>query len=306
MCRSHSGARPRRSERMPRCSSPTSCCPRSRWASEVELTAESVPSSRAGPYCRRRRPAPSVRRRGGVSVLLEAIGLVGRELADTPPSSAPGGPFTLACYMIEGRPSRQMTARRKALDVREPERGTTSCVASAMVSSLSASPGRAGADVVQVFDQLGRRSRSGGLPRVRAAARPPDLRRAGGCSHHPFRHRDERTARGAGRSGGDVVGVDRRSAARPNRARSGSRGRAGEPRRRAVASGWDANAPAAVTAVLEDCGRACRPHLQPGSRILPRPTRAARRLVDFVHELTSTVVRRDGATNVTATPVASC
>jgi uroporphyrinogen decarboxylase len=85
--------------------------------------------------------------------LLEAIGLVRREL---PPEKAVvgfcGGPFTVAGYLVEGRPSREF-AVTKSLMYREPE------VWRALLEKLSdcfagyaAAQARAGANVVQLFD----------------------------------------------------------------------------------------------------------------------------------------------------------
>jgi uroporphyrinogen decarboxylase len=85
--------------------------------------------------------------------LLEAIGIVRSELA---PEQAVvgfcGGPFTVAGYLVEGRPSREF-ASVKALMYREPD------VWNALLEKLAecfagyvAAQARAGADVVQLFD----------------------------------------------------------------------------------------------------------------------------------------------------------
>jgi uroporphyrinogen decarboxylase len=85
--------------------------------------------------------------------ILEAVRLVRQELA---PERAVigfcGGPFTVAGYLIEGRPSREF-AKVKALMYREPE------VWHALLDKLAdqfagyiAGKVRAGADVIQVFD----------------------------------------------------------------------------------------------------------------------------------------------------------
>src|SRR3954470_18465991 len=83
---------------------------------EVELTSEGPVI--AGPI----RTAADVARLRPVNVeadlgfVLEAVGLVRRQLAGRAAVvGLAGGPFTIAAYMIEGRPSRdQMTARRLA------------------------------------------------------------------------------------------------------------------------------------------------------------------------------------------------
>jgi uroporphyrinogen decarboxylase len=85
--------------------------------------------------------------------ILEAVRLVRAEL---PPEKAVigfcGGPFTVAGYLIEGRPSREFLAV-KTLMYREPE------VWHALMEKLTdtfaayvAAKARAGADVIQVFD----------------------------------------------------------------------------------------------------------------------------------------------------------
>jgi uroporphyrinogen decarboxylase len=85
--------------------------------------------------------------------LLRAIGIVRGELRpDQAVVGFCGGPFTVAGYLIEGRPSREF-ARVKTLMYREPE------VWNALMGKLAAcfsgyvaAQARAGADVVQVFD----------------------------------------------------------------------------------------------------------------------------------------------------------
>jgi uroporphyrinogen decarboxylase len=88
-----------------------------------------------------------------VRPILEAIGIVRGELD---PEQAVvafcGGPFTVAGYLVEGRPSRDF-ARTKALMYREPDTWH------ALLEKLAETSGRyvlaqarAGADVVQLFD----------------------------------------------------------------------------------------------------------------------------------------------------------
>jgi uroporphyrinogen decarboxylase len=88
-----------------------------------------------------------------VPFVLETIRLVRREIA---PARAvigfAGGPFTLASYLIEGRPTRDF-ARTKALMYSEPRvwHAMLDRLASIMSTYLRAKI-RAGADVVQLFD----------------------------------------------------------------------------------------------------------------------------------------------------------
>src|SRR5579862_1537067 len=85
--------------------------------------------------------------------VLEAIRIVRRELeADRALIGFCGGPFTVAGYLVEGRPSREF-ARTKALMYREPE------VWHALMEKLTeqfaryvAAKTAAGADAIQLFD----------------------------------------------------------------------------------------------------------------------------------------------------------
>jgi uroporphyrinogen decarboxylase len=88
-----------------------------------------------------------------VAPVLEAIGIVRRELdAQQALVGFCGGPFTVAGYLVEGRPSRDF-ALTKALMYREP------AVWQALMEKLAdtfvayaAAQARAGADVIQLFD----------------------------------------------------------------------------------------------------------------------------------------------------------
>jgi uroporphyrinogen decarboxylase len=88
-----------------------------------------------------------------VAPILEAIGIVRRELApDQAVVGFCGGPFTVAGYLIEGRPSREFSTTKKLMYA-EPE------VWNALMEKLAdtfaaytVAQARAGADVVQLFD----------------------------------------------------------------------------------------------------------------------------------------------------------
>jgi uroporphyrinogen decarboxylase len=90
----------------------------------------------------------------GVPFVLETIRGLRTELADGRAAVIGfcGAPFTLACYMIEGRPSRDY-AHAKALMFREPEvwSALMDRLTDAMLAYLKAQVA-AGADVIQVFD----------------------------------------------------------------------------------------------------------------------------------------------------------
>src|SRR5262249_9037660 len=90
----------------------------------------------------------------GVPFVLETIRNLRTELADGRAAVIGfcGAPFTLACYLIEGRPSRDYT-HAKALMLREPSTWAALMdrLTDAMVCYLTAQV-EAGADVIQVFD----------------------------------------------------------------------------------------------------------------------------------------------------------
>jgi uroporphyrinogen decarboxylase len=85
--------------------------------------------------------------------LLDAIAIVRRELdAEQAVVGFCGGPFTVACYLVEGGPSREF-ATAKALMFREPDvwRALMDTLAECFAGYVAAQA-RAGADVVQLFD----------------------------------------------------------------------------------------------------------------------------------------------------------
>jgi uroporphyrinogen decarboxylase len=89
----------------------------------------------------------------GVEPVLEAIGLVRRDLRDDQAVVGfCGGPFTVAGYLVEGRPSRDF-AVTKRLMYAEPDvwSALLDRLAEAFASYVVAQA-RAGADVVQLFD----------------------------------------------------------------------------------------------------------------------------------------------------------
>jgi uroporphyrinogen decarboxylase len=90
----------------------------------------------------------------GVPFVLETIRSLRSELADGRAAVIGfcGAPFTLACYLIEGRPSRDY-ARAKSLMLREPTvwSALMDRLTDGMIRYLRAQV-EAGADVIQVFD----------------------------------------------------------------------------------------------------------------------------------------------------------
>jgi uroporphyrinogen decarboxylase len=89
-----------------------------------------------------------------VPFVLHTIGLLRQELADGRAAiiGFGGAPFTLACYLIEGRPSRDY-ASAKSLMLRTPDvwAALMDRLTDATIAYLTAQA-RAGADVIQLFD----------------------------------------------------------------------------------------------------------------------------------------------------------
>jgi uroporphyrinogen decarboxylase len=141
--------------------------------------------------------------------VLEAVRLVRRELApDKALIGFCGGPFTVAGYLVEGRPSRDF-ARTKALMYTEPE--TWHALLDVLCTQFAAYVGAqvaAGADVIQLFD-----SWVGALApsdydefvapysaRILDAVDTPTIHFGTGVT--------EELLRALARAGGDVIGVD--------------------------------------------------------------------------------------------------
>jgi uroporphyrinogen decarboxylase len=158
--------------------------------------------------------------------VLEAIRIVRRELdAEKALVGFCGGPFTVAGYLVEGKPSRDFT-RTKALMYREP------AVWHALMERLAeqfaqyvAGQVRAGADVIQVFDSwVGALSPADYAEyvepysaRILAAVGAPTIHFRTGAT--------EQLVGALARAGGDVIGIDWRlplSAAPEDRAVQGN------------------------------------------------------------------------------------
>ncbi len=205
--------------------------------------------------------------RPGSGFTLEAIKLVRRELSGRAGVIGfSGAPFTLACYLIEGRPSRDY-ALAKAFMFREPDawHALMEHLSEMVVAYLRAQVD-AGAEVVQLFD-----SWVGGLaPDDYATFVQPHVRRIfDRLGDVPTIHFGTGTAALLERmaeAGGDVIGIDQRQSLRrrmaPGRLRPGH---PGKPRRGPAAGrlggdrGWRPPGP-------RGGGRAARPYLQPGPR----------------------------------------
>jgi uroporphyrinogen decarboxylase len=224
-----------------------------------------------------------------VSFTLDAIRLVRRELdGSAGVIGFSGAPFTLACYLIEGRPSRDF-ATAKAFMYREPvawhnlmERLSTMVVAY-LRGQISA-----GADVVQLFD-----SWVGGLSPAdyREYVQPHVRRIFAGLDGTPTIHFG--TGTGSllellAEAGGNVIGLDHRvSLADAWRRIGNDRGVQGNLDAARILAGWEP-ARQGTERVLEEAAGRPGHIFNLGHGVLPASdTDTLRRLVDFVHEQTA-------------------
>ena len=232
---------------------------------------------------------------GGVSFTLDAIRLVRRELdGRAGVIGFSGAPFTLACYLIEGRPSREY-ATAKAFMFREPAawHDLMDRLSTMVISYLRAQVD-AGADVVQLFD-----SWVGGLGPAdyREFVQPHVRRIFESLEDVPTIHFGTGTAallEDLADAGGDVIGLDHRIALADGWRRIGSsRGVQGNLDAARLLAGWDATRSGAL-AVLEAAAGRPGHVFNLGHGVLPETdTDLLRRLVDLVHEETARV--RPGA-----------
>lgn len=226
---------------------------------------------------------------GGVSFTLDAIRLVRRELeGKAGVIGFSGAPFTLACYLIEGRPSRDY-AIAKSFMYREPrawhdlmERLST------MVVAYLRAQVDAGAEVVQLFD-----SWVGGVgPADYVAFVQPHVRRIfAGLDGVPTIHFGTGTAallELMAEAGGDVIGIDHRvSLSDAWRCVGHDRGIQGNLDAARLLAGWEATE-AGARAVLDEADGRPGHVFNLGHGVMPETdTGLLRRLVDFVHEQTS-------------------
>jgi uroporphyrinogen decarboxylase len=140
--------------------------------------------------------------------LLEAIGLVRAELRDDQAVVGfCGGPFTVAGYLVEGRPSRDFT-KVKALMYRDPATWHALCERlTDNFAAYVAAQARAGADAIQLFDSwVGALSAADYeefvapySARILAAVDVPTIHFGTGTTH---------LLPAMARAGGDVIGLD--------------------------------------------------------------------------------------------------
>jgi uroporphyrinogen decarboxylase len=226
---------------------------------------------------------------GEVSFTLDAIRLVRRDLeGKAGVIGFSGAPFTLACYLIEGRPSRDF-ATAKAFMYREPAawRDLMERLA-AMVAIYLQAQVDAGADVVQLFD-----SWVGGLGPAdyREFVQPYVRQILAALDGVPTIHFGTGTAallELVADAGGDVIGLDHRVSLADAWQRIGhDRGVQGNLDPARLLAGWDATRDGAQRVLDEAAGRPGHV-FNLGHGVLPQTdTDLLRRLVDFVHQQTS-------------------
>jgi uroporphyrinogen decarboxylase len=224
-----------------------------------------------------------------VSFTLDAIRLVRRELdGKAGVIGFSGAPFTLACYLIEGRPSRDF-ATAKAFMYREPAAWHDLMERlSSMVGVYLRAQVDAGAEVVQLFD-----SWVGGLgPTDYVTFVQPHVKRIiDSLEDVPTIHFGTGTTallELMAEAGGDVIGIDHRVSLGDAWRRVGEdRGIQGNLDAARVVAGWEATETGARAVLAEADGRAGHV-FNLGHGVLPQTdTDVLRRLVDFVHEETA-------------------
>jgi uroporphyrinogen decarboxylase len=222
-----------------------------------------------------------------VPTILEAVRLVRAALRpDQAVIGFCGGPFTVAGYLVEGRPSREFL-KVKALMYREPAvwNGLMEKLSETFARYVTAKV-RAGADVIQVFD-----SWVGALSpadyeefvapwsrRILEAVGAPTIHFATGAAA---------LLPALARAGGDVIGLDWRIELDRGWAEVGERGVQGNLDPALLIGPWE-RARAAAEDVLRRAGGRPGHIFNLGHGVLPATDPAdLRRLVELVHERTA-------------------
>ena len=222
--------------------------------------------------------------------VLEAVRLVRSELpAEKAVIGFCGGPFTVAGYLVEGRPSRELP-RTKALMLSEPETWDALMAKLADVfAAYVAAKVRAGADVVQLFDSwVGTLSpaqyRERVAPwssRILDAVDVPTIHFGTGASH---------LLGDLAAAGGDVIGLDWRLPLDDGWALAGDRAVQGNLDPAVLTAPWDVVEREALDVLARADGR--QGHIfNLGHGVLPETEPGhLTRLVELVRERTGAVV----------------
>ncbi|HEY6075251.1 MAG TPA: uroporphyrinogen decarboxylase [Gaiella sp.] len=222
--------------------------------------------------------------------VLEAVRLVRTELpAEKAVIGFCGGPFTVAGYLVEGRPSRELP-RTKALMLSEPETWDALMAKLAEVfAAYVAAKVRAGADVVQLFDSwVGTLSpaqyRARVAPwssRILEAVDVPTIHFGTGAAH---------LLGDLAAAGGDVIGLDWRLPLDDGWALAGDRAVQGNLDPAVLTAPWDVVEREAVDVLARADGRPG--HIfNLGHGVLPESDPGhLTRLVELVRERTGAVV----------------
>jgi uroporphyrinogen decarboxylase len=224
-----------------------------------------------------------------VSFTFDAIRMVRRELdGKAGVIGFSGAPFTLACYLIEGRPSRDYAVAKEFM-YREPAAWHDLMERlSAMVAVYLRAQVDAGAEVVQLFDSwVG----ALGPADYRVYVQPHVARIFAALDGVPTIHFGTGTAallELMAEAGGEVIGIDQRISLGEAWRRIGpDRGIQGNLDAARVLAGWEATEAGTRAILAEAAGRAGHV-FNLGHGVLPQSdTSVLRRLVDFVHEQTA-------------------
>jgi uroporphyrinogen decarboxylase len=224
-----------------------------------------------------------------VSFTIDAIRLVRRELDGAAAVIGfSGAPFTLACYLIEGRPSRDFATAKAFMYGEAGAWHELMDRLSAMVVAYLRAQIAAGAQVVQLFD-----SWVGGLGPAdyRAFVQPHVKRIFAALRDVPTIHFGTGTAallELLAEAGGDVIGLDHRVSLADAWHRIGyDRGVQGNLDAARLIAGWEPTRAGAQAVLREAAGRPGHV-FNLGHGVLPETDiDLLRRLVDFVHEQSS-------------------
>jgi len=194
----------------------------------------------------------------GVASVLEAIGIVRRELRDDQAVVGfCGGPFTVAGYLVEGRPSRDFVVT-KTLMYGEP--GVWSALMDVLSEGFAAyalAQARAGADVVQLFDSWVGALSPGDYEEFVApwSARIFDALRSADVPSIHFGTGTATLLEAMAAAGGDVIGLDWRVPLDEGWPRVDSRGVQGNLDPAVLFAPWDRVAAAARDVLARAGGR---------------------------------------------------